>query len=163
MGNYFYGNEISDYGKKHKKVDYATLARSFNHVQSGYLLDKYWEEQWEVINGYREYYEDNEENMYTYDEAQARIDELREEQEELDENSDRYAEIEEDIEQLESVKFKDYFQYFIISASGAEILSKWTDEYVIYNSELDLYIWGVDHCGTSWEYVLTEIECRKGE
>lgn len=49
------------------------------------------------------------------------------------------------------------FQYFIISKSGAEILEMWTDDPVFYNEELDMYVWGVTHWGTSWDYVLTDI------
>lgn len=165
-GKYFFGNEISQYGQKNNRVDYGTLAKAFSHVQSGALLDKYPDMDdygWEVCNGYREYYEDTNEEIYTYDEAQERIEELREEQENLDENSERYTEIEEDIECLENIRFKEYFCYFIISQMGAEILEEWTNEYVIYNEELDLYVWGVDHCGTSWDYVLTEIPCNYTE
>ncbi len=60
-----------------------------------------------------------------------------------DEDTDCYAEI---------------YQYYIISAAGAEILEEYTNELVWYNETLDIYVWGVDHYGTSWDYVLTEIE-----
>ena len=33
-------------------------------------------------------------------------------------------------------------------------------EIVYYSEELDLYIWGVTHYGTSWDYVLTDIKCN---
>ena len=49
-------------------------------------------------------------------------------------------------------------QDFIISRYGYEILAKYTDELVFYNEELDLYIWAVTHYGTSWDYVLTNVE-----
>lgn len=49
-------------------------------------------------------------------------------------------------------------QWFIISGSGAEILSMWTDEIVLYSGEADIYLWGVTHYGTAWDYVLTDIE-----
>ena len=55
------------------------------------------------------------------------------------------------------------FQYFIISAEGAVILEEYTNEIVYYNSNLDLYVWGVTHYGTSWDYVLTDIECTGKE
>lgn len=49
------------------------------------------------------------------------------------------------------------FQYYIISNEGATILKEWTNEIVFYNQELDMYVWGVTHYGTSWDYVLTNI------
>lgn len=55
------------------------------------------------------------------------------------------------------------FQFFIISAQGAEILEECTNEIVWYNEELDLYVWGVTHWGTSWDYVLTDIPVKLEE
>lgn len=49
------------------------------------------------------------------------------------------------------------YQYYIISDEGAQILCEFTDEIVFYNEELDMYVWGVTHCGTGWDYVLTDI------
>ena len=57
--------------------------------------------------------------------------------------------------------YKEIFQYFIISNNGAEILKTWTDEIVYYLPALDCYVWGVTHCGTSWDYVLTDIKIEK--
>ena len=65
---------------------------------------------------------------------------------EYDEETDTYTEI---------------FQYYIISAAGAEILQEYTDEIVFCNGTLDLYVWGVTHYGTAWDYVLTDIPCKK--
>ena len=53
--------------------------------------------------------------------------------------------------------YHEVFQYYIISESGAEILGYWTDEIIYYNEKLDMYVWGVTHWGTSWDYVLTNI------
>lgn len=50
------------------------------------------------------------------------------------------------------------FQWFIIDSNGADTLCHFTNEQVWYNSDLDLYVWGVDHLGTAWDYVLTDIE-----
>lgn len=58
-------------------------------------------------------------------------------------------------------RYIDVFQYYIISEAGAEILKEWTDEIVWYNEELDLYVWGVTHYGTSWDYVLTDIKIKR--
>ena len=57
--------------------------------------------------------------------------------------------------------YKDIYQYFIVDGCfDEEDLQKVGEELgvVYYNSNLDLYILGVDHLGTSWDYVLTDIE-----
>lgn len=58
----------------------------------------------------------------------------------------------------ESDTCADVYQYYIVSDQGARILEELTDEIVFYNEELDLYVWGVTHFGTSWDYVLTDIK-----
>ena len=50
------------------------------------------------------------------------------------------------------------FQYYIISDHGASILKDYTDELVYYNEQLDMYLWGITHFGTAWDYVLTDIK-----
>ena len=60
-------------------------------------------------------------------------------------------------EENEDGDFYDIYQYYIISGSGAQFLEDYTDEIVFYNEELDMYLWGVTHFGTSWDYVLTDI------
>lgn len=57
--------------------------------------------------------------------------------------------------------YKDIYQYFIVDGCfNDEALQKVGEELgvVYYNSNLDIYILGVDHLGTSWDYVLTDIE-----
>lgn len=54
-------------------------------------------------------------------------------------------------------EYYDIFQYFIITWMGYEFLSEYTDEFVYYNEDLDMYVWGITHFGTSWDYVLTDI------
>lgn len=58
----------------------------------------------------------------------------------------------------ESDEYIDIFQYYIISENGANILQELTDEIVYYLPALDMYVWGVTHFGTSWDYVLTDIK-----
>lgn len=56
------------------------------------------------------------------------------------------------------------YQDYIISESGYEFLKEYTDEIVFYNEELDVYVWGITHYGTSWDYVLTSIKLvREGD
>ena len=52
------------------------------------------------------------------------------------------------------------FQYYIVSDNGASILEE-ANEIVFYNDTLDMSVWGVTHWGTSWDYVLTNIRCKK--
>ena len=126
--NYFYGNEISEYGKKWGYVDYKTLAKSFDAVLCNNITALFFAD----ING-----EFNEPELYNGSECYE------------DEDNDEI--------------YKDIFQYFIISGDGAEILQIWTDEIVWYLPALDCYVWGVTHCGTSWDYVLTDIKIEENE
>lgn len=54
-------------------------------------------------------------------------------------------------------------QWYIISDQGAQILKEFTNEIVYYNDVLDMYLWGVTHFGTSWDYVLTDIKIELEE
>lgn len=58
----------------------------------------------------------------------------------------------------------DIYQYYIISAHGADILQTYTNEIVWYIESLDMYVWAVTHFGTPWSGVLTDIKIdEKGE
>ena len=64
---------------------------------------------------------------------------------------------------LEENEYGDYlevYQYYIVTDSGARFLEEYTDEIVYYHDELDMYLWGITHFGTSWDYVLTDIKLR---
>ena len=54
--------------------------------------------------------------------------------------------------------FREVYQWYIISDNGAEILQQYTNELVYYIPSLGVYVWGVTHYGTSWDYVLTDIK-----
>ena len=68
------------------------------------------------------------------------------------------------IEELEDeqAEIPEIYQYYIVSDNGARILEEF-NEIVFYNEELDMYLWGVTHYGTSWDYVLTNIPCNASE
>ena len=169
MGTYFCGNEASDYAKENGFLDYATLAKAFDAVLNNDIIKNTSDiGYWDIENGSEEYYEDNNGNHYTYDEKEERIEELEEKIEELEELETEEAEaqieeIREDIEALEDAHYEEIFQYFIISDNGAEILKDYTNEIVFYNESLDMYVWGVTHWGTGWDYVLTDIKLNCGE
>ena len=65
----------------------------------------------------------------------------------------------EEIEELENEQneYQEVFQWFIVDDWGARLLQD-IDEVVFYNEKLDMYLWGVTHYGTSWDYVLTSIK-----
>lgn len=54
------------------------------------------------------------------------------------------------------------YQDYIISEYGYEFLATYTDELVFYNERLHIYVWGVSHFGTGWDYVLTDIKLVEG-
>ena len=57
--------------------------------------------------------------------------------------------------------YYDVYQYYVISSYGAEILERYTNEIVYYLPAIDIYVWGVTHFGTSWDYVLTDIKINE--
>ena len=183
-GTYFCGNEASDYAKENGFLDYATLAKAFDTVLNNEIIKNTSDiGYWDIENGSGEYYEDNDGNRYTYDEKEEKVEELEtkikeyedtinevmERDEDYEENhvyiamNENISRIDEEIEALEEAHYEEIFQYFIISDNGAEILKDYTDEIVFYNEALDMYVWGVTHWGTSWDYVLTDIKLNCGE
>lgn len=62
----------------------------------------------------------------------------------------------------ENYEMSEIYQYFIINSNAADFLENNTDEIVLYDNELDVYVWGVTHCGTSWDYVFTNIDVMEG-
>lgn len=67
-------------------------------------------------------------------------------------------ELDNGLEEDEDGNYYEVYQYYIISDYGARILREYTDELVYYNEVLDMYLWGITHFGTSWDYVLTDIK-----
>lgn len=48
------------------------------------------------------------------------------------------------------------YQYFIIDENDAERLAEDTSELIYYNEQMNLYLLGVTHFGSSWEIVPTD-------
>lgn len=67
-----------------------------------------------------------------------------------------------DYEEEEIIKKPEVFQWYIVSDSGAQIIQDYTNGILYYHDELDIYLWGVTHWGTGWDYVLTDIPCNCG-
>lgn len=142
---YYYGNAISEYGLKNGRVDYATLSKCFDAVLNNDIMSLTYDiGSWEQVSGTID-------NTDEIEELEEKRDELEEEKE-IDKINDK-------IEELESEQ--DYepevFQWFIVNDCGARLLQD-INEIVYYNEKLDMYLWGVTHYGTSWDYVLTSIK-----
>ena len=150
---YYYGNAISDYGMEHGYVDYATLAKCFDAVLNNDIMNLTYDiGSWEQVSGII----DNSEEI---EELEEKRDELEEENEnspsqiienEIYDINDRITELESEQEERE------VFQWFIVDDWGGRLLTE-INEIVYYNETLDMYLWGVTHFGTSWNYVLTSI------
>lgn len=67
-----------------------------------------------------------------------------------------------DYEEEEIIEEPEVFQWYIVSNSGAQIIQDYTNEILYYHDKLDIYLWGVTHWGTGWDYVLTDIPCNCG-
>lgn len=155
---YYYGNEVSEYGVEHGRVDYATLAKCFDAVLNNDIMSLTYDiGYWEQVSG-------------TIDNSEE-IEELEEKKDELeDENDESPSQIleneidllNEKIEELENEQDEqpEIFQYFIVDDWGGRLLQE-INEIVFYNEKLDMYLWGVTHYGTSWDYVLTNIPIEK--
>lgn len=70
-------------------------------------------------------------------------------------------ELESGMEENEYGDYYEVYQYYIITDYGAKFLGDYTDEIVYYHEELDMYLWGITHFGTSWDYVLTNIKLEE--
>lgn len=174
--HYFYGHEISEYGVQNGYVDYRTLASCFNCVLNNDIMQKTYDiGYWEQIHGFID-------NSDAIQEKQNKIDKLEDVKSYLqdkinssddddkkrlysdliDKADDKQNELEDKIYELENeTDEREIFQYYIVDDNGADILKRETNEILFYNEELDMYLWGVTHYGTSWDYVLTDISIEQ--
>lgn len=165
---YFYGNEASDYAKEQGYLDYTTFAKAFDTVLNNDIIAKtqeigYWKQENGMIDNLEEI-EKLENKLDNLDYELSSLDD--DEEEEIRNINSEIEEIQERIEELkeeeEDSHNQEIFQYYIISDNGAEIIKQYTDDPLFYNEELDMYVWGVTHWGTSWDYVLTDIKLNCG-
>ena len=163
--SYFCGNKISEYGLQHGYIDYRTLAKAFDAVLCNDITKLFYGtingeyNEVEQVNGFI----DNQEQI---DELQEQIDDILTEYRETDDSEKEKQlekvmdELQEQIDELqrEQDETPEIYQYYIISDPGADLLKDLTDEILYYIPALDVYVWGVTHYGTSWDYVLTNIK-----
>ena len=153
---YFYGNKISNYGLENGYVDYRTLAKAFDAVLNNQIINH---GDWEIISGLS----DNSDEIRETEETLLDLQDL---QDETDPNTDpeKYSDLSEKISELQDKLIEletdneyEIFQYYIVSDNAVEILQN-AGEIVYYNAEFDMYVWGVTHYGTAWDYILTSIK-----
>ena len=155
---YFYGNKVSEYGIEHGYVDYATLAKAFDAVLNNGIMEATADlGYWEQVSGTIDNSEEIEEIREQIEELEEQITEDNTEEQD-EETSEKIRELEEQIEELEREQDEpgEVYQWYIVSDPGSRILEE-AGEIVYYNETLDMYLWGVTHWGTSWDYVLTNI------
>lgn len=162
---YFYGNEVSNYGQEQGFIDYATLAKSFEGVLNNKIISATGWENWEQESGFVDNSDEIEKLEYQHDDLENALSDYENgfsemTPEEVEETQARLNEIESEIEELEEEQDEqpEIFQYFIVDDNGARILEEDFNEIVFYNNDLDMYVWGVTHWGTSWDYVLTDVK-----
>lgn len=181
INEYYYGNKISDYGLENGYVDYATLSKCFDAVLNNDIMNLTYDIGcWEQVSGTVDNSDEIEELEEKRDELEDKQKDLEDELEEVQEK-DAVNEKEENkiivelkqveseidnlndqIEQLENEQDNEpeIFQYYIVDDWGGRLLQE-VNEIVYYNETLDMYLWGVTHYGTSWDYVLTNIPIEK--
>lgn len=135
----YYGKKVSEYGLKNGYVDYRALSEAVGDcVLCNAMEQRLWGTL-EHVSG----------ELYAYYDIDNGYEEItREEAEKMD-----MCCIEEEMIEV--------YQWYIITDAGAQLLMRDTDELVFYDNELDVYVWGVTHWGTSWDYVLTGIKLRQ--
>jgi hypothetical protein len=142
-GEYFTG----EYLKNHYQIDASQAAnKGYKDIQ---LHAKNWDEFNQELTGKRVYcnytqifYHDS--NMILCNELPNAFPEMWEYIEngsDYDEENDEYTEI---------------YQYYIIDPGTAERLKEHTDEIIFYVEKLDIYVLGVTHWGTGWDYCTAE-------
>ena len=128
---YFYGHELSKESLDAGRISYADLVAPFSVILANDLMQKTYDIGfWKIANGSEVSYYDKDGNEL------------------------------EDINDVEDYteEYNEYYQYYVVEPDFVLMLQEFTNETVWYNEELDLYVWGVQHWGTSWRYVSTEIK-----
>lgn len=171
---YYYGYEVSDYGLEYGYIDYRTLGKAAGCIlanQAAEELSRVYD--FEQISGFADYSEEMrplreelerlDSKLERYDELMgeceygseewavlnAKREEIQLERDSVDDNLDFIREQEDEAQNPE------VYQYYIVR--DIEPLKE-ANEIVWYIEALDLYIWGVTHYGTGWDYVLTSIK-----
>lgn len=168
-GTTFCGDEASDYAKENGYLDYATFSKAFDAVINNSIMENTCEIGfWEQENGIIDNSEEVEALKEEITDIENRLEFLTDEEiEEAQKLQEEINSIQEQIEELEEEQERSYnqeiFQYYIVSDQGAEMIKQYTDDPLFYNETLDMYVWGITHFGTSWNYVLTDVKLNCGQ
>ena len=140
----YYGCKVSQEGLKYGLVDYACLKKAIGGcVLCNAMQDRLYQ------------------TMDVYSDPDT-LFKIKYTEEEFEGNEDLKEEYEDYYEYFEENKeMYDIYQWYIITDSGAQLLKEQTDEIVFYDEELNIYVWGITHWGTGWDYVLTNIKLRE--
>lgn len=179
------GENVSDYGIENGYIDYRCLAHIVGDIVLcnditklfySTINNEYVEP--EQVNGYIDNTDEINDLNNEFEELQEQLDELQEQLDEMEIETDsdkfNYIKLEKHIEQLqeqldnindqiedlerEQEEPSEIYQYYIICDDGADFLQRYTNEIIYYIETLDIYVWGITHFGTSWDYVLTDIK-----
>lgn len=134
---YYYGNPISEYGMQNGRVDYATLAKTFDAVLNNDIMNLTYDiGYWEQVSGTID-------NSDEIEELEEKRDELEEKNEnnpsqiienEIYDINDRITELESEQDDEPEV-----FQWYIVDDWGARLLKE-INEIVYYNEKLDMHL-----------------------
>ena len=174
-GEYFNGDKISDYGIKSGYVDYRCFTKNLNMVLNNDIMatlenNGYY---FELVN-YPDYSAEINELQEQINDYESKIDELdsfldNEEytlekwqniRKEISDYESKIDELQDQINDYENYEYPEIFQYFIVDDNAAKIIKDYTNDPLFYCESLDVYIYGITHYGTSWDYVLTDIPCN---
>ena len=174
-GEYFNGDKISDYGIKSGYVDYRCFTKNLNMVLNNDIMTTLQNNGYyfEPVN-YPDYSKEINEIDEKIAESESKIDEinnifdkneysLKDYENYLNKKYDYENEIESlenDKSDYENYEYPEIFQFFIVDDKAAEIIKDYTNDPLFYCELLDMYIYGITHFGTSWDYVLTDIPCN---
>jgi len=139
-------------------LDYQCMAEMAQAEFIDIYSEEYEDACWELYNGEDCYYYDSDGHTYDYECCIERIEELKD----MIANARGEQDVskwEKDIDSLtyncECIGICDYME---ITEEAARIMKEsGSDEIVYYSKELDMYIWGITHYGTSWKLMLTSI------
>ena len=159
--DYFFGNKISEHGRERGYVDYKAFSEAFDSVWTSNIIEKtkgigYWE----IENGFIDNTEEIEELEMHIEELYIELEETLsdEEKENLEEEIEDCSE---QIDRLSEEQNTEIFQYRIVDERGAALIKEYTNESLLYNDELNMYVWGVPLYGGHWEDACTNIPCEK--
>lgn len=134
-----------------KRLDYSGLAELVGDMILCNNIPEVDNTIWENIHcGSLTYISDDAEDDYKdyVKECEANGEEADSYETWLDDNRDEYE------------RYTDIFQYYLIR--DPYWLEK-AGELVLYSDLLDCYVWCVDHWGTAWDYVLSNLCVEEGE